>query len=248
MKHTTTGSPPYVAPEILDEIETRKGYAPRPIDVWSWGVTLYELLAGQGRTPFAAGEIQEIFAKIKAGQFRCPASFSAPLRSLLDKIFQTDPMSRLYFTDCAIVHALFCDEAKTEEEWDLDKAKRMRGHEGMKGWSSVPGIKPENQRRDGTLVVLGEPNQLMEKKVHAYIIDDQTEEKFPILGNREIFIDSLLGCSNKTSKENYVFNEKKEIRRRAVFSIVTGIKNDPWMQEESIFDAMGNLAVNSSSS
>ena len=46
-KHTVLGSPLYMAPQLLDKKEFNS-----KCDIWSLGVTIYELLFG--RTPFTA--------------------------------------------------------------------------------------------------------------------------------------------------------------------------------------------------
>ena len=82
---TCCGSPDYIAPEIITE---KGGYDGRLADLWSCGVILYAMLAGE--FPF------ENAAAILRGSYKTPKSFP-PLakESLLVKIFVVDPKKRI---------------------------------------------------------------------------------------------------------------------------------------------------------
>jgi serine/threonine protein kinase len=62
VSETATGTPGYVAPEIL-----RRDRYGTEADVWSLGVTLYVLLVGY--PPFHDEDQKKLFAKIKEGRF-----------------------------------------------------------------------------------------------------------------------------------------------------------------------------------
>lgn len=91
--HTTCGTPNYVAPEVLAD----KGYDGRAADVWSAGVILYVLLAGF--LPFDEPHMTALFRKIQKAEFTYPAWFTAPVRSLVDRILVPDPTKRITVAD-----------------------------------------------------------------------------------------------------------------------------------------------------
>ncbi|CAL4892880.1 unnamed protein product [Urochloa decumbens] len=86
---TACGSPAYVAPEIL----LKKRYDPGKADVWSCGVVLFSLTAGY--LPFNDGNLMGMYRKICAGRFRCPKWFAPELRSLIGKMLDPNPSTRI---------------------------------------------------------------------------------------------------------------------------------------------------------
>ncbi|CAN6185996.1 unnamed protein product [Urochloa humidicola] len=115
LRHTMCGTPAYVAPEIL----SRKGYDPAKVDVWSCGVVLFVLAAGY--LPFNDASLVNMYRKIYAGKFRCPAWFSPALRDLLRRVLHPDPGARID-ADGIVAHPWF--RAGAGEE---DLARLMRG-------------------------------------------------------------------------------------------------------------------------
>jgi serine/threonine protein kinase len=87
--HTLCGTPAYLAPEVLG----RRGYDGAKADVWSCGVILFVLMAGY--LPFHDKNIMDMYRKIYKGEFRCARWFSQDLTSLLTRILDTDPNTRI---------------------------------------------------------------------------------------------------------------------------------------------------------
>lgn len=87
--HTTCGTPNYVAPEVLGN----EGYDGAAADVWSCGVILFVLVAGY--LPFDEIDLPTLYKKINAAEFSCPFWFSQGLRSLIHKILDPNPKSRI---------------------------------------------------------------------------------------------------------------------------------------------------------
>jgi BR serine/threonine kinase len=86
---TACGSPHYAAPEVV-----RGGpYDGRAADVWSCGVILFALLAG--RLPFDDPSMRTLLAKVKAGRFLMPSTFSASIQDLISKMLCVDPQRRI---------------------------------------------------------------------------------------------------------------------------------------------------------
>ena len=83
------GTPAYIAPEIFEH----SGYKGPACDIWSAGVTLYYMLAGE--QPFKAGSISELEKLIKAGEFKEIEGVSKEANNLLNKILQVNPKARL---------------------------------------------------------------------------------------------------------------------------------------------------------
>ncbi|TVU35048.1 hypothetical protein EJB05_16916, partial [Eragrostis curvula] len=62
-------------------------------DVWSCGVILFALMAGY--LPFHDKNLMAMYRKIYQGEFRCPRWFSRDLTSLLMRILDTNPNTRI---------------------------------------------------------------------------------------------------------------------------------------------------------
>lgn len=86
---TSCGSPNYAAPEVI----SGKLYAGPEVDVWSCGIILYVLLIG--RLPFDDEYIPALFKKIAAGNYHIPQYISKGAASLIKKMLQVSPVSRI---------------------------------------------------------------------------------------------------------------------------------------------------------
>lgn len=95
---TTCGTPNYVAPEVL----THKGYDGALADIWSCGVILYVLMAGY--LPFDEVDLGTLYSKIEKAEFSFPSWFSLGAKSLLQRILDPCPDSRIR------VEEIRCDE------------------------------------------------------------------------------------------------------------------------------------------
>ncbi|XP_062229186.1 CBL-interacting protein kinase 24-like [Phragmites australis] len=87
--HTTCGTPNYVAPEVLGN----NGYDGSAADVWSCGVILYVLMAGY--LPFEENNLPSLYEKITAAQYSCPYWFSPGAKSLIQRILDPNPITRI---------------------------------------------------------------------------------------------------------------------------------------------------------
>ncbi|KAF5802870.1 putative protein kinase CAMK-CAMKL-CHK1 family [Helianthus annuus] len=87
--HTTCGTPNYIAPEVL----RKRGYDGAAADIWSCGVILYVLLTGY--LPFEESDLPTLYRKVSAAEFSYPFWFPSGAKSLLDKILDPNPETRI---------------------------------------------------------------------------------------------------------------------------------------------------------
>ena len=85
--HDIAGTPYYVAPEVLD-----RDYG-KECDIWSLGVCLYHMLSGS--VPFLGKDQQEVFEKIKSGEYPDIGHISSECRDLLSKMIMLDVKKRI---------------------------------------------------------------------------------------------------------------------------------------------------------
>jgi len=95
------GTPGYVAPEVVECLESSETSYGKEIDLWAIGVITYILLCGY--PPFYSEDDDEVFDQILEGKFEYPSphwdSVSASAKDLINKLLVLDPKKRMTAAD-----------------------------------------------------------------------------------------------------------------------------------------------------
>jgi calcium-dependent protein kinase len=118
---TISGTPYYIAPEVLCEVYDEK------CDVWSCGVILYILLSGY--PPFNGESDNDIMKAVKKGTYDFPNeewdAVSFDCKSLIRGMLRYDPKNRLSAKDC-LQHAWFKKNDHGHEKISTNMISNMK--------------------------------------------------------------------------------------------------------------------------
>jgi serine/threonine protein kinase/ABC-type amino acid transport substrate-binding protein len=89
--HEIIGTPHYLAPELLSRTAGQPSPATPASDLWSLGVTLYEMV--EGRRPFEGPDAFAVMIAVRDSPLP-PPRFAGPLAPLIDKLLRKDPQLR----------------------------------------------------------------------------------------------------------------------------------------------------------
>ena len=99
------GTPHYLAPEQLD-IHNRAGYT-TCVDWWSWAVTVFVLVAGNGPFGKNSDTRYEVYLRVMKSKYKTPKVFSSSLRKLIKAMFTLKEKKRLTDVDTIMNHSWF---------------------------------------------------------------------------------------------------------------------------------------------
>ncbi|RKP25586.1 kinase-like domain-containing protein [Syncephalis pseudoplumigaleata] len=88
---TICGTPNYIAPEILFDVDNGHSYE---VDVWSLGVILYTMLFG--KPPFQTKDVKEIYKKIREISYQFPPDIAVcnEAKELISLLLSKNPLAR----------------------------------------------------------------------------------------------------------------------------------------------------------
>ena len=91
---TTMGTPFNMDPIILENANTgipNSGYDEKA-DIWSLGTLCYEMVVGH--TPFVGTSMEELYQKVKNGNYTLPMTLSEEIVSFINEMLQQEPKKR----------------------------------------------------------------------------------------------------------------------------------------------------------
>ncbi|TIB85645.1 Pkinase-domain-containing protein [Wallemia mellicola] len=134
--NTFCGSLYFAAPELLNA----RSYSGPEVDVWSFGIVLYVLVAG--KVPFDDQSMPALHAKIKRGHVDYPAWLSTECKSLLSRMLVTNPLLRASLSEVSShpwmvkghsgppqTHLTKREPLRPDMTFDTDVIKGMKGFE-----------------------------------------------------------------------------------------------------------------------
>jgi len=130
------GTPGYIAPEVLEFLETGDPYGPE-VDLWSVGVILYILLCGF--PPFHGETDDDIYDKICAGQWKFISPYwdniSTDAKDLISHLLVLNPYKR-FTAQQALNHPWILENEKNSADhlkYALIELKKFNARRKLKG-------------------------------------------------------------------------------------------------------------------
>ena len=128
LANTILGTPSNMEPHMLRDMENQrpslKGYNEK-VDIWSLGTLCYEMLVG--RMAFAGYSMEELYKKVKAGNYKLPLWLSKEAVSFINGMLQYDSNKRLSAVEL-LNHDFLKKNVKEFQTVDVNQVKdKVRG-------------------------------------------------------------------------------------------------------------------------
>ncbi|XP_053560122.1 serine/threonine-protein kinase 32B [Bombina bombina] len=188
------GTKPYMAPEVFQSfMEVGPGYS-YPVDWWSLGITVYELL--RGWRPYeihSTTPIDDILNMFKIERVHYSSTWCKDMVALLKKLLTKDPVCR--YSSLSDIQA---SPYLTDMNWDAVLEKTL-----------TPNFVPNKGRLncDPTfeleeMILESKPLHKKKKRLAKYKSKDASKESCPLNGH-------LQQCLETVRKEFIIFNREK---------------------------------------
>ena len=123
LTNTILGTPSNMEPHMLRNMEFKmpdlKGYNEK-VDIWSLGTLCYEMLIG--RMTFAGNTMDELYKKVKAGNYKLPVWLSKEAVSFINGMLQYDSNKRLSAAEL-LKHDFLTKNVKDFQSVDVNQIK-----------------------------------------------------------------------------------------------------------------------------
>ena len=220
-RQTFCGTPPYIAPEMLDH----KGHGPE-IDIWALGVLCFELLTG--KTPFNGFTDNEIYQNIKLINIDWHGDDFNPLaKNLITKILKYNPKDRPSLDEIlsqpwfesfpATIELLKPKETSKEDFYEEHTISIIKKED-----NNI--IEKKNLTQKKTEITDVVNSSLFQKNSKNNINNiDQNNNKNNKNNNNQINVDDKEEIKEKVKKESE--KKDKEIMKEKIDSIVNPLNN-----------------------
>ena len=211
LTYTVLGTPTNMAPNLLQNMEEKKrkreGYDEKA-DIWSLGTLCYEML--EGHLTFGGKDINELFQKVKDGNYSLPLNSSKEVVSFINGMLQYDPNKRLSAQEL-LNHDFLTKEVKSFHKIDTkDIVNKISGND----------IKINIKDNKTIWKVFNQDN-------NTQIQNNYQPQNNPQFQNIQTNI--IQNNNNQyINKNNYMFNKKNEIpQNRNIYQQNNYISNRP---------------------
>jgi len=147
LTYTALGTPTNMDPQILQHIKTgipNSGYNEK-VDIWSLGTLCYEMVVGH--MPFSGASMEELYQKVKNGNYSLPLTLSKELVSFINGMLQQDPQKRLNTTQL-LNHDFLLKHPSQFQPVDVRKIQ------GTLGPGGIINMKTKSQQDNNNTILL----------------------------------------------------------------------------------------------
>lgn len=173
------GSSYYLAPEVL-----KKDYG-KECDVWSCGVIMYLMLCGQ--PPFSGMSDQQIFQKIKKGEYRLHGRLWEPVsdaaKDLIRKMLTMDPKSRVTAEHVFLSHWIqqAADDDKLDEDLLVERLHSLRSFASVSRFKRVTLVAVAHEVKEEEVVKLQQTFKAIDKDGNGSLSMQEMKDAFTAL-------------------------------------------------------------------
>ena len=227
---TVLGTPSNIYPKLLNNMERHQnsleGYDEK-VDIWSLGTLCYEMIVG--RLTFFGRNMNELYEKVKRGNYKLPLWLSKEAVSFLNGMLQYDSKRRLS-SDDLLRHDFLTKNVKDFQSVDKNQLKgKINGNMmniNIKNNNTIWGIFNENHNDINDNVPLSEEEGI--KNFETMPNTEGMGEKFLNNNDNKILNNNKINNNNNNNKINNNNIQSKNpntFSNVSSFAVVNEIKN-----------------------
>ena len=245
LTNTVLGTPANMEPHLIKNMEKHqpnlKGYNEK-VDIWSLGTLCYEMLVG--RLTFSGNNMNELYQKIKIGNYKMPLFLSKEAVSFLNGMLQYDEKKRLSASDL-IKHDFLVKNVKLFQPVNKEEVKgKIKGNNiniNIMNNNTIWGIFNAQDKNNNNINNIEKPLGEEEESKHFGTVPNMSnikdeEKNKHIINNKKINQKVINVPSNKPTPEiNSNINNKINPSQKPIAQLTsnkpTNIQPQPKLQK-----------------